>query len=90
MLISIRMTGHESDDILHIFNPFLHKYAFYSTSVGLDQPAHSCRLIRICNVHLLVRNNLINQKANYAYISMLSDQDLHWLLLVRNNLNWMQ
>jgi hypothetical protein len=33
-------------------------------SVDPDQPAHLYHLIRFCTVHVMVRNNLRNQKAN--------------------------
>jgi acyl-CoA synthetase (AMP-forming)/AMP-acid ligase II len=33
-------------------------------SVDPEQLIHSCRLIRICTVYFLVKNNLINQIAN--------------------------
>jgi hypothetical protein len=35
-----------------------------ATSVDPDQPAHLCHLFRIWTGHILVRNNLMNQKVN--------------------------
>lgn len=52
------------------FNTFLTLYSTYThfiacaTNVYQNQPGHSCRPIRISNGCYLVRNNLINRKAN--------------------------
>jgi hypothetical protein len=35
-----------------------------ATSVDPDQYEHLCHLIRICTVYFLIRNNVINPKAN--------------------------
>ena len=42
---------------------YTHFYAC-ATSVDPDQLAHPCHLIWICTGRILVRNNLMNQKAN--------------------------
>jgi hypothetical protein len=49
--------------LLYLSSIYTHFYAC-ATSVDPDQLAHLCRLIWICTGRILVKDNLMNQKAN--------------------------
>jgi hypothetical protein len=60
----------------YIYTPFI----ACASSVDPDQPAHSCRLIRICAVPFLVRNNLTNSADPDQ---MIQGCPLIWIYIVR-------
>jgi hypothetical protein len=62
------------------FTPCIRLCYTFVTSVDPDQLAQMCRLIRICTVHIQVKNNLTNQNlANSAD----PDQTAHMCRLIR-------
>jgi hypothetical protein len=64
--------------VLTLSSIYTHFYAC-ATSLDSDQLAHPCCLIWICTGRILVRNNLMNQKAN----SLDSDQTAWMCRLIR-------
>jgi hypothetical protein len=68
--------------ILTLYSIYTH-FITCATSVDPDQPACPCCLIRNCTVRFLVRNNVINKKANIADPNQTSQMcQLIWIYTV--------